>query len=146
MRVASAPVRLSRDNHVVVGTHGHAGLLPSIEEDTGVDGAAGALIGADGPVLVEGGGALDGRLLHAGALEEVVGTLRGLDGALGGGGVAGVVFTKVLNDVVLDERVTGPAVDGEVLDTTRLATTFILSAAWTSLTALPLLTGVQVPE
>ena len=79
-----------------------------------VDGTAGAVLLADGPVLLEGGGALDGRLVGAGGLEESVGAAVDLGGADGGGGGGRVVGTEGLDDVELDQRALGPAVEGEV--------------------------------
>ena len=81
---------------------------------TKVDGAAGAVLLADGPVLLEGGGALNGRLVGAGGLEESVGAAVDLGSADGGGGGGRVVGTEGLNDVELDQRALGPAVEGEV--------------------------------
>jgi hypothetical protein len=79
-----------------------------------VDGAAGAVLLADGPVLLEGGGTLDGGLVGASGLEEGVGAAVDLSGADGGGGGGRVVGTEGLNDVELDQRALGPAVEGEV--------------------------------
>jgi len=79
-----------------------------------VDGAAGAVLLADGPELLEGGGTLDGRLVGAGGLEEGVGAAVDLGGANGGGGGGRVVGAEGLNDVELDQRALGPAVEGEV--------------------------------
>jgi hypothetical protein len=79
-----------------------------------VDGAAGAVLLADGPVLLEGGGTLNGRLVGAGGLEESVGAAVDLGSADGGGGGGRVVGTEGLNDVELDQRALGPAVEGEV--------------------------------
>jgi hypothetical protein len=50
----------------------HAGLVPGIEVVLHVDGTAGTLVAADGPVLVEGLGSIDGRLLVPGGDVEVV--------------------------------------------------------------------------
>ena len=79
-----------------------------------VDGAAGAVLLADGPVLLEGGGTLDGRLVGAGGLEEGVGAAVDLGRAHGGGGGGGIVGAEGLDDVELDKRALGPAVEGEV--------------------------------
>ena len=80
----------------------------------GGDGAAaGPLVLAVGDVLGEGGGANNGRLVDLGVLPDVV------DGAVAGDrthlcalGRAGAV-AGVLLDVVLDEGVGAPAVDGD---------------------------------
>jgi hypothetical protein len=72
------------------------------------------VLGADGPVLLESGGALDRRLLGAGGLEESVGAAVDLSGADGAGARRRVVAAEGLDDVELDERALGPAVEGEV--------------------------------
>jgi hypothetical protein len=99
---------------VVVLAEVHAELLPGVEVALGGDGAAaGALVHAVGDVLGEGGRADDGGLVDLGVLPDVV--RRAVAGhgadllALGGSRAVG----GVLLDVVLDERVGGPAVDGD---------------------------------
>ena len=68
----------------------------------------------DRPVLLEGPGAFDGGLIRAGSLENIVRrSVRG-DRALARGAGGGVKSAKAFDDVVLDERIGGPAVDGEV--------------------------------
>lgn len=120
----------------------HASIGPRAEDDTHVDAAALAVLLTDSPVLLEGLGAVDGGLLVAGALVQVVRRAGVLDGAAGLSLGAGVVVAagenKVstfwivvgatcgvdivvdknllrLNHVVLDEGVAGPAVDAKVL-------------------------------
>ena len=87
---------------------------PLVEMGLDIDGTAGALAAADTPVLLEGLGALDGRLVNARTLRNLVvasiNSERALVGSLG----RRIVVAKVLNDVVLDQRAGGPAVDGEV--------------------------------
>jgi hypothetical protein len=78
------------------------------------DGAAGAQALADGPVLREGGGALDRRLVGPCGLVDGVGPVVAVDGAQLRQPGRGVVGAVRLGDVVLDQRVLGPAVDGEV--------------------------------
>jgi hypothetical protein len=46
-------VSLSCENLVVVGAKGHVSSSPSVEEETSVDGSAGAVVVSDGPVLLE---------------------------------------------------------------------------------------------
>lgn len=79
-----------------------------------VDGTGSAVLGADGPVLLESGGALDRRLLGAGGLEEGVGAAVDLSGADGAGARRRIVAAEGLDDVELDERALGPAVEGKV--------------------------------
>ena len=79
-----------------------------------IDGAAGAVLAAHRPVLLEGRGALDRGLVLAGGLEERVGGAVDVGGADGAGGRRRVVAAEGLDDVELDERRLGPAVEGEV--------------------------------
>jgi hypothetical protein len=58
-----------------------------------VDGATDTLGGTDRPVLLEGTGAVDGRLVGAGRDVDVVGTAVGVDGTLELTTTAGVVGT-----------------------------------------------------
>lgn len=113
--VSGAAVALGGDNHVVVVAHAHAGALPGLEELARVDGAAVALLLADGPVLLEGAGPLDGGLVDARRLVQSVGAAGGLERAARLRAVARVVLAVVLEDVVLHERVLSPPVDAEVL-------------------------------
>lgn len=76
-------------------------------------GSARTLVPADGKVLPEGRGALDGRLVDALVLVDVVGRAVAVHGAQQGVAAAGVVG-EVLHDVVLDQRVRGPAIDTHV--------------------------------
>jgi hypothetical protein len=105
---------LSGQSLVVVLTKLHAVAGPSVEVAGGGNSAgARALVNAVADVLGEGGGALDGGLVHLGVLPDVV------DGAIAGdlahlGALSGTsAVGGVLLDVVLDERVGGPAVDGD---------------------------------
>ena len=111
---ARALVALSRKNHVVESTKVQAGAGPGVNVRAEVDGAAGAVVGADRPVLLEGRGALDRGLVLAGGLEERVGGAVDVGGADGAGGRRRVVAAEGLDDVELDERRLGPAVEGEV--------------------------------
>lgn len=79
-----------------------------------VDGAAGAVVSAHRPVLVKGGRSDDGGLVDSlRAVNVVDAAVRRHLAQLGGAG-GWVVGSKVLNNVVLDQRVLGPTVDGEV--------------------------------
>jgi hypothetical protein len=97
-----------------VGAQVEAELLPGVEVAAGGDGAAAGALGLPvGDVLPEGGGALDGGLVDLLVLPDVV------DGAVARHGAdllalraAGAVGGVLLH-VVLDERVGGPAVDGD---------------------------------
>jgi hypothetical protein len=108
-------VTLRSNNLVVVlSAQVHAVGSPGVEVGSDIDGAAGAVVLADGPVLLKGRGAVDGGLVGAGGLEDVVDAAVDGDGALEGGGGGGVVGAEGLDDVVLDQGAAGPAVDGEV--------------------------------
>lgn len=109
-----ALVALGGEDLVVVGAELQAVLLPGIKVRLDVDGAADALLLADGPELREGRRAVDGGLVDARGLEDVVvAAVRG-DGALLGCGRCRVVAAVGLDDVVLDERVASPAVERDV--------------------------------
>jgi hypothetical protein len=88
---------------VVAELHAKAG--PSAEVGAHVDGAGRALALADGPELLEGRGALDGRSVGALVGVDVVDAAVDGDRALLGGAGAGVVGAEVLDDVVFDQGV-----------------------------------------
>lgn len=67
-----------------------------------VDGAAGALVLADGPVLLEGAGSINGGLVDAGGLGNLVGGAVGGESALVVGVGGWVVGAEVLDNVVLN--------------------------------------------
>lgn len=113
-RRSTAEVPLRRHDLVVKGPQLQAQLRPGIKVIRRRDSAAAALGLADGPVLAEGGGALDGGLVDARGLVDVVGAAVRGDAAEAGGARGRVVGAEVLDDVVLDERVGRPAVHGEV--------------------------------
>lgn len=79
-----------------------------------VNGTANALLRANAPVLGESLGAVDRRRIDAGARVDLVLAAVGLHGALVGQLAGGVVGAVGVEDVVFDERRTGPAVDAEV--------------------------------
>jgi hypothetical protein len=111
---AAGEVALSGNNLVVVLTELHALGGPGVEVSLHVDASTSALVLADRPVLLEGLGAVNGRSVGPGGLGNLVGGTVGGDGALDLSLGRGVVGSEVLNDVVLDERVAGPSVNGEV--------------------------------
>lgn len=119
-------------------------LGPRIEVVAHSDGTTGALLLADRPVLVEGLGAVDGRLVVAGSLVDVVGGAVGGDGAETLGARRRVVGAKVLDDVVLDKRVAGPAVDGQVAVAGGVELTRVGDGA--SRTGVPALAGDEVAD
>lgn len=104
---------------------------PGVEVGLHVDGAADALVLADRPVLTEGPGTVDGRLVGPGGDVDVVVATVGGDATKVLSARAGVVGSEVLDlrfvrsrifghgmpdtyNVVLNERVSRPAVDSQV--------------------------------
>jgi hypothetical protein len=112
--VTRAKVALYSNNLVIQRSERQAQVLPSIEVVRNGHRAAGAVGAAHRPVLVKGGRSDNGRLVDALRAVNVVDAAVGRHLAQLGGAGGRVVSAKVLNDVVLDERVRGPAVDGEV--------------------------------
>lgn len=92
----------------------HAGRSPCVEVSSGVHASGGAVFLADGPELLEGRRAINGGLVGAGRLEDVVGAAVSSDRALKGSGGRGVEGAVALDNVVLDQGAAGPAIDGEV--------------------------------
>lgn len=82
---STAFVALDRENLVVMRAEVQARLRPSIKVVLNGNGAADAVVAADGPVLVECGGALDAGLIDALRLVDVIRVAVGGDrGDLGG--------------------------------------------------------------
>lgn len=112
--VTSGEVTLGGNNLVVVLAKVHALAGPGVKVSLHIDGAGRALVLTNRPILLKGPGAIDGGLVGTGRLSDLVGrSIRG-DGTLVLGLGRGVVGAEVLNDVVLDKGVAGPAVDGKV--------------------------------
>jgi hypothetical protein len=91
-----------------------AKLGPSIKVVSSSNSTRRTLVLANTPVLVEGSGTRDGRLVCANALVDIVGRAVRGHGAHVLETAAGVVGAVGFEDVVLDEGVLAPAVDGEV--------------------------------
>lgn len=109
-----AEVALHSNNLVIQSAQSKPEIAPSPEVIPNIDRARRTVISTNGPVLVKGGGSDDGWLVDSlRAVNVVDAAVRGHLAQLGGAG-GWVVGSKVLNDVVLDERIFGPAVDGEV--------------------------------
>lgn len=111
---ARAKVSLHSNNLVVHRAESEAVRSPGVEVVGRVDRAAGAVVAADRPVLVKGGGSNDGGLVDTLGSVDVVDTAVRCNLTQLGSARGWVVGSKVLDDVVLDERVARPAVDGEV--------------------------------
>lgn len=112
--VTTAEVALDSNNLVVQLSQSQAEVAPGVEMVSNIDRAAGAVVAAHRPVLVKGGRSDDGRLVDALRAINVVDAAVRRHLAQLGGARRRVVGAKVLDNVVLDERVLGPAVDGEV--------------------------------
>lgn len=101
-------------NLVVVGSQAHPKRRPGVEVVSGGNGTAGTLGSANGPVLVEGSGSRNGRLVDLLVGVDVVDRSVTGDSSLEGHAAAGVVFTVALHDVVLDKGAGGPTVHSKV--------------------------------
>jgi hypothetical protein len=66
----------------VLGTKLHASLGPSVKVSLDINAATDTLLLADGPELLEGRRAVDGGLVDARGLEDVVGAAVDGDGGL----------------------------------------------------------------
>lgn len=87
---------------------------PSIEVVGGGDSSAGTFAGADRPVLLEGGGTRNRRLVGLGVgIDGIAGTIAGHGSNLGHSR-ARVVVAVVLKNVVLDQGARSPAVNSEI--------------------------------
>lgn len=96
-----------------MGSQIQAGLFPRVEVVLNRDGAAaGARSSPVRDVLGKGLGAGDGRLVDLGVLPDVIGGSIALQGPDLGALCRALVVRRVLLDIVLDERVPCPAVDG----------------------------------
>jgi hypothetical protein len=82
-----------------VVTEVHTRRSPGIEVVLHVNGAAGALVAADRPVLVESLNTVDGRLLVSCGHVEIVGITVGVDSTSVLSLATGVVRAVVLNDL-----------------------------------------------
>jgi hypothetical protein len=107
-------VTLSGDDLVVVGTELQAKLGPGVEVVGSSNGTRRTLVLTDAPVLVEGSGTRDRGLVSANTLVDIVDRTISGNGAHVLKTAAGVVGAVGLEDVVLDEGVLAPAVDGEI--------------------------------
>jgi hypothetical protein len=97
-----------------VSTKLQAKLSPSIEVVSSSNSTRRTLVLANTPVLVESSGTRDGGLVSANALIDIVGRAVRGHGAHVLETTAGVVGAVGFEDVVLDQGVLAPAVDGEV--------------------------------
>lgn len=105
-------------------------VTPGIKVSSSVDSATGALVATNRPVLLESAGALDGGSVSASAGVDVVDRAVDVDLALLCGTCRRVVGSKVLHDVVLDERVASPAVDGKVAVAVGIVGARVVDGPW----------------
>ena len=89
-------------------------LGPGIKVRANINTPTAPMVLAHRPVLVERGRPLDAGLVDARALGDGVGAAVLGEGAEVGGARRGVVGAEGFHNVVLDQRVLGPAVDGQV--------------------------------
>jgi hypothetical protein len=89
-------------------------LGPGIEVVLSGDGTTNTVVLANGPVLVEGRGALNGRSVCTSSLVNLVGAAIALDSAKLSGAGGGIVVAVLIDDVVFDQGALGPAVEGDV--------------------------------
>lgn len=111
---AGTSIPLSRKDLVVELSHLHAQAAPRVEMRAGVDGSANTVLLTDGPILVESSSALNGWGVDALSTVDVVCAAVGVDGSDVLGPSGGIIGTKVVADVVFDERVSGPSVQRKV--------------------------------
>lgn len=124
---AAAVIPLDGDDLVVpLGAKVQTRGLPGVKVVRRSDGAARALRGADGPELLEGRGAVDGGLVNARADEDIVGAAIRRYAPAAGGTARRIVSAKVLDDVILYQRVPRPTVDGQVAVPIRVVAARVL--------------------
>jgi len=111
---STALVSLSSDNLVVVLTKVQSISAPGIEMVLHVDRSSSTLALTDRPVLLEGAGSIDRWLVNTGGDVDVVASAISRKATLVLSAAAWVVCSKVLDDIVLDKWVAGPAINGEV--------------------------------
>lgn len=109
---------------VVVGSELQSGVGPSAEMGAYVDGSARTLVLAHGPELLEGLSTVNGWLLNPSALSDVVDGSIQCDLAFSPGVTRGVIRAKVFNNVVLNQRISGPTVNSKI----RISIVLIASA------------------
>jgi hypothetical protein len=97
-------------NLVVVCSKLHALAGPSIEVSLHVDTTTSALVLADRPILLKGPGTINGWLIGAGALCNLVGAAIAGHSTLVLGVGGRVVCAEVLNNVVLNQAISGDMV------------------------------------
>lgn len=142
---STASVSLRCQNLVVVASELKSILGPRIKVRLDIDSAADPLLLPDTPELGECAGTLDRRLVDTSRLQDVVGAAVNGNSSLLACCRSRVVGTVRLDDVVLDERVLGPAVKGDVrVDRPSVPGTAVGNGAACS--GLPSLAGDEVAD
>jgi hypothetical protein len=126
-------IPLGRKNLIIMRAQPHPICRPRIEVILHIDTARTALTLPNTPILLKGANTINRRLVSASRHSNVVGSAVGSDSALalrvGGGVVCAVGF----DDVVFNERVAGPAVNGEVAVALGLEGTAVVDGPWSSI-------------
>lgn len=107
-------IPLGSHNLVIMAPQPQPLIRPRLEVVTNIDTPTNPLRSPHAPKLIKRLGPLNAGLVVPRALGNGVGTAVSVEGAQPGRPRAGVVGAEALNDVVLDQRVARPAVDGEV--------------------------------
>jgi len=139
---SAALVALCCDDHVVVATQIQSHTSPRVEVGAGGDGSTDALRRTDTPILLEGSCALNGGLVGAGRNEDFVCATVAVHGTFSRCAAARVVSAIAFDNVVLDERVGCPSVDGEVSVTIRAEGAGVGNGPWT--TGVPALSSNEI--
>ena len=87
---------------------------PGVEVGSSIDISTNTMFLADRPVLLEGGGPLDGGRIGTSAHVDVIGSSITLDRTLQFAVTGWVIGAKGFDNVVFNERVGGPAINSEV--------------------------------
>jgi hypothetical protein len=114
IRVTTALVSLSSNNLVIMVTKIHLMIPPSIEVIVHVHRSADTLGGTNGPVLLKGFRAINGRLVVTRGNIDVVGSSISVERSLVLCTWAWVIGSVGFDNVVFYEGIAGPAVDGEI--------------------------------
>jgi hypothetical protein len=142
---SGAAVSFGSKDLVVVRSQLLAVLGPSIKVGLNVDRTTNTLLLPDRPELLEGRGTIDRRLVGTGGLENVVSATVSGNGTLLLSSRTGVVRAVSLDNVVLDQRITSPAVERDVrVDIAGIPGTRVGDVADTA--GVPALTSDEVAD
>lgn len=126
---STALITLSGNYHIVMGAKRHAMRGPGVKMVARGHRATDSMRCANRPVLRESLSTVDRRSVDTSRRVDVVGAAIRLNGPLEFTAGAGIVRAKTLNNVVLDERVAGPAVNSQVRVAIGLVSPGILDRA-----------------